>query len=290
VPVTAKNWIVETDWLADHLDAPDLIVFDGSWHLPTAGRDAKAEYLAEHIPGALFFDIDDLVDETSPLPHMLPPTPKFASRMKKMGVGDGMRIVVYDSYGLFSAARLWWTFRAMGHQDVAVLNGGLKKWKAEGRPLEDGLPVTRTARHFTPLLNASLVRDLDDMKGYVANGTMQIVDARSKARFEGAEAEPRPGLRSGHIPGAKNVPSGTILNADGTIKSKAELEAVFRGAGIDPTKPVVTTCGSGVTASMLSLALSVIGQTNAAVYDGSWAEWGQETLGTPVETGPAGKG
>jgi len=290
VPVTAKNWIVETDWLADHLDAPDLIVFDGSWHLPTAGRDAKAEYLAEHIPGALFFDIDDLVDETSPLPHMLPPTPKFASRMKKMGVGDGMRIVVYDSYGLFSAARVWWTFRAMGHQDVAVLNGGLKKWKAEGRPLEDGLPVTRTARHFTPLLNASLVRDLDDMKGYVANGTMQIVDARSKARFEGAEAEPRPGLRSGHIPGAKNVPSGTILNADGTLKSKAELEAVFRGAGIDPTKPVVTTCGSGVTASMLSLALSVIGQTNAAVYDGSWAEWGQETLGTPVETGPAGKG
>jgi thiosulfate/3-mercaptopyruvate sulfurtransferase len=290
VPVTAKNWIVETDWLAEHLDAPDLIVFDGSWHLPTAGRDAKAEYLAEHIPGAMFFDIDDLVDEKSPLPHMLPPTPKFASRMKKMGVGDGMRIVVYDSYGLFSAARVWWTFRAMGHQDVAVLNGGLKKWKAEGRPLEDGQPVARTARHFTPLLNNSLVRDLDDMKGYAASGKMQIVDARPKGRFEGTEPEPRPGLRGGHIPGAKNVPSAIILNGDGALKSKPELEKIFRDAGIDPAKPVVTTCGSGVTASMLSLALAVIGQTNAAVYDGSWAEWGQDKLDTPVETGPAKTG
>ena len=175
----------------------------------------------------------------------------------------------------------------MGHQDVAVLNGGLKKWKAEGRPLEDMPPVSRTARHFTPLLNNELVRDLDDMKGYVARGNMQIVDARPKARFEGGEPEPRPGLRSGHIPGAKNVPSSSILNADGTLKSKDELRAVFQDAGIDPLKPVVTTCGSGVTASMLSLALSVIGQTNAAVYDGSWAEWGQDSLDTPVETGPA---
>ena len=161
---TAKKWIVETDWLAEHLDAPDLIVFDGSWHLPTAKRDPKAEYLAEHIPGALFFDIDDLSDEKSSLPHMLPSTVKFASRMKKMGVGDGMRIVVYDTLGLFSAARVWWTFRAMGHEDVAVLNGGLKKWKAEGRPLEDGQPPRRTERHFTPLMNASLIRDLDDIR------------------------------------------------------------------------------------------------------------------------------
>jgi thiosulfate/3-mercaptopyruvate sulfurtransferase len=290
VPVTAKNWIVETDWLAEHLDAPDLIVLDGSWHLPNSGRDAKAEYLAEHIPGALFFDIDDLVDEKSDLPHMLPPTPKFASRMKKMGVGDGMRIVVYDSYGLFSAARVWWTFRAMGHQDVAVLNGGLKKWKAEGRPLEDMAPVARTARHFTPLQNTSLIRDIDDMKGYVAAGNMQIVDARPKARFEGTEPEPRPGLRGGHIPGAANVPSSTILNADGTLKSKPELEKIFADVGINPLRPVVTTCGSGVTASMLSLALAVIGQTNAAVYDGSWAEWGQEGRDTPVATGPATKG
>lgn len=282
-----KTWIVETQWLADHLDAPDLVIFDGSWHLPGSGRDAKAEYLAEHIPGALFFDIDDLVDETNPLPHMLPPTPKFASRMKKIGVGDGMRIVVYDSLGLFSAARVWWTFRAMGHQDVAVLNGGLKKWKAEGRPLDDGGPVPRTARHFTPLLNNELVRDLDEMRGYVESGRMQIVDARPKVRFEGGQPEPRPGLRAGHIPGSKNVPASTILNADGTLKDKAELEQIFRDAGIDPQKPVVASCGSGVTASMLALALSVLGQRNVPVYDGSWAEWGQETIGTPIETAPA---
>jgi thiosulfate/3-mercaptopyruvate sulfurtransferase len=288
VAVSAKNWIVETEWLAAHLNAPDLIVFDGSWHLPTAGRDAKAEYLTEHIPGALFFDIDDLIDEKSQLPHMLPPTVKFASRMKKMGVGDGMRIVVYDTVGLFSAARVWWTFRAMGHQDVAVLNGGLKKWKAEKRPLEDGPPVPRTARHFTPLLNGSLVRDFDDMKSYVAKGNMQIVDARPQGRFEGKDPEPRPGLRQGHIPGSKSVPSETILNADGTLKSKVELEKIFRDAGIDPQEPVVTTCGSGVTASMLSLALALLGQTNAAVYDGAWAEWGQDN-GQPIETGPARK-
>jgi thiosulfate/3-mercaptopyruvate sulfurtransferase len=286
VPNSAKNWIVETEWLAQHLKAPDLIIFDGSWHLPTSGRDARTEYLAEHIPGALFFDIDDLVDEKSSLPHMLPSTVKFASRMKKLGVGDGMRIVVYDSVGLFSAARVWWTFRAMGHADVAVLNGGLKKWKAEGRPVEDGVPVSRTARHWTPLQNNELVRDLSDMKGYVAAKNMQIVDARPAGRFEGRDPEPRPGLRQGHIPGSKNVPSAMILNADGTLKSKPELEKIFKDAGIDPSKPVVTTCGSGVTASMLSLALAVLGQTNAAVYDGAWAEWGQDN-GPPIETGPA---
>ena len=280
----AKNWIVETDWLASHLDAPDLVILDGSWHLPTAGRNARTEYLAEHIPGALFFDIDDLSDEKSSLPHMLPPTVKFASRMKKMGIGDGKRIVVYDSYGLFSAARVWWTFRAMGHQDVAVLNGGLKKWKAEGRPLEDGAPVARSSRHFTPLQNSELIRDLDDMKGYVDKGNMQIVDARPAGRFEGKDAEPRPGLRQGHIPGSKNVPSGSIVNTDGTLKSKAELEKIFAAAGIDPGEPVVTTCGSGVTASMLALSLAVLGQTNAAVYDGSWAEWGKDEA-LPIATG-----
>lgn len=283
---SAKNWIVETDWLADHLDAPDLLILDGSWHLPTSGRDARAEYNAEHIPGALFFDIDDLTDEKSPLPHMLPSSVKFASRMKKMGVGDGMRIVVYDTYGLFSAARVWWTFRAMGHNDVAVLNGGLKKWKAEGRDIEDMPPMQRTARHFTPRVQSELIRDMDDMKAYVEKGNMQIVDARPAGRFEGREPEPRPGLRGGHMPGARNVPSAAILNADGTLKSRDELIALFKGAGIDPAGPVVTTCGSGVTAAMLSLALAVAGQTNAAVYDGSWAEWGQDN-GLPVATGPA---
>ncbi|KWT72336.1 Thiosulfate sulfurtransferase, rhodanese [Hyphomicrobium sulfonivorans] len=282
---SAKKWIVDTDWLASHLDAPDLIVMDASWHLPTANRDPKAEYLAEHIPGAMFFDINDLTDEKSTLPHMLPSTVKFASRMKKMGVGDGMRIVVYDTHGLFSAARAWWTFRAMGHEDVAVLDGGLKKWKAEGRPLEDGTPIRRTERHFTPLMNSSLIRDVDDIKQALKKRT-QIVDARPAARFEGAEAEPRPGLRAGHIPGARSVPSQTLINADGTLKTEAEIGKIFADAGIDWRQPVITTCGSGVTASILSLALAVLGQNQAAVYDGSWAEWGaDESL--PIETGPA---
>jgi thiosulfate/3-mercaptopyruvate sulfurtransferase len=281
----AKNWIVETDWLAAHLNAPDLIILDGSWHLPTSERNAREEYNREHIPGALFFDIDDLSDEKSDLPHMLPSTVKFASRMKKMGIGDGKRIVVYDTLGLFSAARVWWTFRAMGHQDVAVLNGGLPKWKRENRPLEDMPPPPRSARHFTPLQNSELIRDLSDMKGYVEKRNMQIVDARPAGRFEGKDPEPRPGLKQGHIPGSKNVPSQSIVNPDGTLKSKAELETIFRAAGIDPGKPVVTTCGSGVTASILSLALAVLGQTNAAVYDGAFAEWGKEAAGLPVATG-----
>lgn len=276
-------YVVETDWLAARLDAPDLVVLDGSWHLPTAKRDARAEYEAEHIPGAVFFDIDEISDETSPLPHMLPSTVKFASRMKKMGIGDGMRIVVYDSVGMFSAARVWWTFRVMGHEDVAVLNGGLPKWKAEGRPVTSEPTPPRSPRHFTPRLNASLVRDLDDMKRIVAGGAAQIADARGPGRFAGKEPEPRPGLRSGHMPGARNVPYGRVLNPDGTLKSPEDLAKVFTEAGIDPSKPVVTTCGSGVSAAVLSLALALIGQPDSGLYDGSWSEWGREDAGTPVE-------
>lgn len=288
MPQTAKNWIVETDWLAAHLDAPDLVIFDASWHLPTEKRDAKSEYLAAHIPGALFFDIDDLVNEKSSLPHMLPSTVKFASRMKKMGVGDGARIVVYDhdAKGLFSSARAWWTFRAMGHGDVAVLNGGLKKWLAEGRAVEDGEPVKRSERHYTPRMNSELIRDVDDMKTLITSKEAQIVDARSPGRFEGKETEPRPGLRAGHIPGSRNVHYATLLNPDGTFKSKEDLAKVFAAAGVDPHRDVVTTCGSGVTASIVALALAVLGQTNAAVYDGSWAEWGADSE-LPIETGPA---
>jgi thiosulfate/3-mercaptopyruvate sulfurtransferase len=217
---------------------------------------------------------------------MLPSTVKFASRMKKMGIGDGARIVVYDTSGIFSAARVWWTFRAMGHRDVAVLNGGLKKWKAEGRPLEDGPPAKRSERHYTPLQNTEILRDLDEMKALIKKAGAQIVDARPAARFEGRDPEPRPGLRSGHIPGSKNIPSQQLLNPDGTFKSPEELAKLFVDAGVNVSKPVVTTCGSGVTASMLALALAVLGQTNAAVYDGSWAEWGQEN-GLPIETGAA---
>jgi thiosulfate/3-mercaptopyruvate sulfurtransferase len=283
---TAHNWIVETEWLANHLQSPDLIVLDGSWHLPAANRDAKAEYKAEHIPGALFFDIDDLSDDKTDLPHMLPSTVKFASRMKKIGVGDGARIVVYDTTGIFSAARVWWTFRAMGHKDVAVLNGGMKKWKAEGRALEDGLPPKRSERHYTPLQNTELIRDLDEMQALIKKPGAQIVDARPAGRFEGRDAEPRPGLRSGHIPGSKNIPSQMLLHADGTLKSTEELAALFKAAGLNVGKPIVATCGSGVTASMLALGLAVLGQTNAAVYDGSWAEWGRDN-GLPIETGAA---
>ncbi|PPD29566.1 MAG: 3-mercaptopyruvate sulfurtransferase [Hyphomicrobium sp.] len=285
MPHSIQNWIVETDWLHAHLSAPDLVVFDASWHLPTDNRNPKAEYLAEHIPGAIFFDIDDLSDEKSPLPHMLPSSVKFASRMKKMGVGNGMRIVVYDTQGLYSSARAWWTFRVMGFGDVAVLNGGLKKWKAEDRPLEDGMSIKRSERHFVPRQNSELVRDIDDMRAAMQKRDVQMVDARSPGRFEGTEPEPRPGLRGGHIPGARNVPYTTLLNADGTLKSKDELAAVFRAAGVDWHKPVVASCGSGVTGSIVSLALAVLGQTNAAVYDGSWAEWGQDN-GLPVAKGP----
>ena len=206
MPKTAKNWIVETDWLASHLSSPDLIILDGSWHLPTAGRDAKKEYLAEHIPGALFFDIDDLSDEKSSLPHMLPSTVKFASRMKKMGIGDGARIVVYDTNGIFSAARVWWTFRAMGHQDVAVLNGGLKKWKAEGRPLEDGRPAKRSERHYTPLQNTEIIRDLDEMKALLKKSGTQIVDARPAGRFEGARGRASAGPALGSYSGLEERP------------------------------------------------------------------------------------
>jgi thiosulfate/3-mercaptopyruvate sulfurtransferase len=286
MPEPQSKWLVETEWLAERLDAPDIVVLDASLHLPTTGRDAKAEYLAQHIPGALFFDIDDIADETSPLPHMLPSTMKFASRVKKMGVGDGARVVVYDAEGLYSAARAWWMFRIMGHGDVAVVNGGLRKWRAEGRPLEDGEPPRRTPRHFTPRFHAELVRDVAEVRALIGSSAAQIVDARSAGRFEGRDADPRPGLRQGHIPGSRNVPYATLLNADGTLKPAAELAAVLAKAGVEVERPVVATCGSGVTAGIVALALAVLGRPDAAVYDGSWVEWGADPS-LPLATGPA---
>jgi thiosulfate/3-mercaptopyruvate sulfurtransferase len=279
----STSWLTETDELAAELDAPDIVIVDASWHMPGEGKDARAEYLEGHIPGAIFFDIDEISDTKSALPHMLPPPEKFSSRMRSMGIGDGSRIVVYDKAGLYSAARVWWTFRVMGVEDVTVLNGGLPKWKREGLPLESGEPRVRSTRHFTSRRNADLVRDLADMKALLKDHSAEIVDARSAQRFAGRGVEPRPGLRSGHIPGAHNVPYGRLLKEDGTLKSAAELEALFHEAGVDLTKPVVTSCGSGITASVLALALATIGHRRTAVYDGSWSEWGADQS-LPIET------
>ena len=264
--------LVSTDWLAAHLKNPDLRVLDGSWYLPDMGRNAKAEYAAGHIPGARYFDIDELSDHRSELPHMAPPTEKFISRLRAMGVGDGHQVVVYDGAGLFSAARVWWLFRLMGKQDVAVLDGGMPKWIAERREVEDLPPVIRD-RHMTVSRQNQLVKDVTQVAASAKLGDWEIADARSPGRFEGAEPEPRPGLRSGHIPGSKNVPYRSLLDADGTMKPPEGLAAAFAAAGIDPARPVITSCGSGVTAAVLSLALEVLGRRHA-LYDGSWAEWG----------------
>ncbi len=276
--------LVSTDWLATHMAAPDVVIVDASWHLPTAGRDPKAEYLAEHIPGALFFDIDEIADTESPLPHMLASPEKFASRMRKMGIGDGKRIVVYDTAGLFSAARVWWTFRVFGHTDVAVLDGGLAKWKAEGRPLEDGPPPPSQERHFTARRQASMVNDRDDVVAAIAGNTIQIADARSPARFAAAEPEPRPGVRGGHMPGARNVHYARLLDATGCLKPVDEIRQAFVDAGIDLSRPIITSCGSGVTAAILLLGLELIGHNDHGLYDGSWSEWGADAA-LPVETG-----
>lgn len=265
--------LVSTEWLAAHVRDPDLRVLDASWYLPDAGRDAKAEYAAGHIPGARFFDIDEISDQRSALPHMAPPVEKFISRMRAMGVGDGHQVVVYDGAGLFSAARVWWLFRLMGKTDIAVLDGGLPKWRAEGREIEDMPPVMRD-RHITVSRQAGLVKDVTQVAHASKLGEAEIIDARGAPRFRGEVAEPRAGLRSGHIPGSKNLPFGQVLNADGTMKDVNGLRAAFEEAGVDLSKPAITTCGSGVTAAILALALERIGHRNWSLYDGSWAEWG----------------
>ncbi|MCR8825138.1 3-mercaptopyruvate sulfurtransferase [Pseudosulfitobacter koreensis] len=277
--------LVSTEWLAKHLKDPDLRILDASWYLPDAKRDPKAEYDAAHIPGARFFDIDDISDARSDLPHMAPPVEKFMSRMRAMGVGDGHQVVVYDGAGILSAPRVWWVFRLMGHENVAVLDGGLPKWQAEGRAVEDMPPVVKD-RHLTVRFQNQLVRDVTQVSQASKLGDAQIVDARSAPRFRGEAPEPREGLRAGHIPGSRNVPYGTLLNEDNTLKSPEDTRAVFEAAGVDLGAPLITTCGSGITAAVLALALERIGVDAWSLYDGSWAEWGMFPT-VPVATGDA---
>ena len=276
--------LVSTEWLAAHLKDPDLRILDASWYLPDAGRDARAEYDAAHIPAARFFDLQEMSDHRSALPHTAPPPEKFISRMRAMGVGDGHQVVIYDGAGLFSAARVWWLFRLMGKTGVAVLDGGLPKWLAEGRDVEDMPPVLRD-RHMTVSRQNQLVKDVTQVAHAAKLAEAEIIDARAAPRFRGDTPEPRAGLRAGHIPGSKNVPYGGLLNSDGTMKPVADLRAAFQAAGVDLAKPAITTCGSGVTAAVLSLALERIGHRNHALYDGSWAEWGMYD-DLAVATGP----
>ncbi len=273
MPHSDPKTLVSTDWLGAHLQDPDLRILDASWYLPGNTRNARAEYDAAHIPGARYFDIDDVADLRSELPHTVPPVEKFISRMRAMGVGDGHQVVVYDSAGIFSAARVWWMFRLMGKTDIAVLDGGFAKWQAEGRPTEDMPPIVRD-RHITVQRQAHLIKDVTQVAAASKLGDYEIIDARSPERFRGDAPEPREGMRAGHIPNSRNVHYANLLNEDGTMKTRDALRAIFKAAGTDLSKPVITTCGSGVTAAILSLALERIGHERHALYDGSWSEWG----------------
>lgn len=277
--------LVSTDWLAAHFKDPDLRILDASWFLPGIERDPRAEYAAAHIPGARFFDIDDICDHRSDLPHMVPGVEKFMSRMRALGVGDGHQVVIYDSTGVYSAARVWWLFRLMGQDNVAVLDGGLPKWQAEDRPVEDMPPVIRD-RHMTVRRQNHMVRDVTQVAAASKLGDHSILDARNAPRFRGEAPEPRAGLRPGHIPGSRNLPYADLLTDNGTMKSPDALRAAFDAAGADLSKPVITTCGSGVSAAVINLALERIGKTDHALYDGSWAEWGAFPT-VPVATGDA---
>ncbi len=276
--------LVSTDWLASHLRQPRIRVVDGSWYLPQSGRNAAAEYAAGHIPGAVFFDLDATSDRSSSLPHMMPSAGEFAQRMGELGIGDADDLVIYDGSGAnVSAARVWWMFRVFGHERVALLDGGFGKWRAEGRAIESG-SVRLPPAHFTARLDGSAVRDLEDLRAAAAGGGEQVVDLRSAGRFAGTEAEPRPGLRGGHIPGSRNLPYTELVAADGTLLPLSALTQRIKAAGIDPDRPVIATCGSGTSACALIHALHLMGKTQVSLYDGAWTEWGGRA-DTPVVTG-----
>jgi thiosulfate/3-mercaptopyruvate sulfurtransferase len=278
--VTRSDALVSTEWLAERLGAPDVKVADATYFLPTMHRDGGAEYREAHIPAAVYFDIDDIADKENPLPHMLPDAAKFSSRVRSLGLGDGVRIVLYDNNHFSASARAWWMFRVFGHNDVAVLDGGLGKWRAEGRPVDDAVVTPREA-HFTARQNHLLVRDLEQMRANLVSRRELVIDARAAGRFAGSEPEPRAGLRSGHIPGSVCLPYLDLIRPDGTLAPADELLRRFAEAGSDG-RPIATTCGSGVTAGTLALALYEIGVPEVAVYDGSWTEWGGRA-DTPVE-------
>jgi thiosulfate/3-mercaptopyruvate sulfurtransferase len=267
----ASRWLVSTDWLAERLGNADVALVDGSYHLSTTNRDAHAEYLAGHIPGAVFFDIEEIADHSTDLPHMLPGPDQFAKAVGALGIGDGDTVVVYDALGLFSAPRVWWTFRIFGAQKVFILDGGLTAWKAENRALEAG-PVVRKPRSFTASMDTNAVAIVDEVLLALSAHVPQVVDARSAERFAGTAPEPRPGLPSGHMPGAFNVPSAKLVE-NGRLIPAERIVATFEQAGVDVNKPIITTCGSGVTAAILWFALDAIGKRPQSLYDGSWTEW-----------------
>jgi len=274
--------LISTEWLADHLSAPDVRVVDATWFPPTAGRNPRDDYDAAHIPGAVFFDIDEISDTNVSLPHMLPEAAKFASKVRRLGLGNGHKVVIYDRNNFMASARVWWMFRHFGHRDVVVLDGGFAKWQAEGRATED-LPPMRRDRHFLPHVNTALVRSFDQVKAALDNDKIQIVDARSAERFSGKGDEPWPVKHKGHMPGALNVPFGELITAQGTMKSPADLKARFEAAGLDFSKQVITSCGSGVTACVLALGLYLTGKEDVSVYDGSWSEWGNHDEAVAVQ-------